>query len=90
MAVQIEPTNSRCHALLGVVYINQKLAGMAKVSFQQALKLNPQEAIALQYLRQIDSAGTQGTTGTSGSSANNPQEKKDAKKGGFFGWLSGN
>ena len=46
-AIQIDCNNSKCHALLGFVYMNQKLVGMAKVSFQQALKLSPDHAIAL-------------------------------------------
>jgi len=72
--IQADPTNSRAHALLGLVYMNQKLLGMARISFQQALKYNPQEAIALQNMAKVsetDSAKDQG------------------KKGGFFGWLGG-
>jgi hypothetical protein len=66
------------------VYLNQKLAGMAKVSFQQALKLNPNEPLALQYIDQV--------SGTMPNVAGNRQAKsKDdkGKKGGFFGWLGG-
>lgn len=80
-AIQIDCKSSKCHALLGFVYLNQKLAGMAKVSFQQALKLNPEESLALQYISQVD-----------GTNSNKDQQtKKDGKdkKGGFFGWLGG-
>lgn len=83
-AIQIDCNNSKCHALLGFVYLNQKLAGMAKVSFQQALKLNPNESLALQYIDQV--------SGTMPNMANDQQTKsKDekGKKGGFFGWLGG-
>lgn len=73
-ALQIDNQSSKCHALLGLVYMNQKLTGMAKVSFQQALKLNPKEAIALQNIAKVN-----------GSEPN----KKETKKGGFFGWLGG-
>jgi hypothetical protein len=69
---------------LGFVYLNQKLAGMAKVSFQQALKLNPNESLALQYIDQV--------SGTMPNIASDKQSKsKDdkSKKGGFFGWLGG-
>ncbi|CAN1213085.1 J domain-containing protein [Tumidithrix helvetica PCC 7403] len=84
-AIQIDCNNSKCHALLGVVYVNQKLAGMAKVSFQQALKLNPQEPIALKYMSQLGNTGasSQATTHT------NTNKKDTNKKGGFFGWLGG-
>jgi curved DNA-binding protein CbpA len=79
-AIHIDCNNSKCHALLGFVYMNQKLAGMAKVSFQQSLKLNPDEPIAKQYIAQV--------TGTSAAAKNDPKSKND-KKGGFFGWLGG-
>ncbi len=72
--IQADPTNSRAHALLGVVYMNQKLLGMAKVSFQQALKYNPNEAIALQNIAKVSDSGS---------------GKDKSKKGGFFGWLGG-
>jgi len=78
-AIQIDCNNSKCHALLGFVYMNQKLSGMAKVSFQQALKLNPDEPIAKQYIDQV--SGTNATK-------IDPKAKND-KKGGFFGWLGG-
>ncbi|NUN63612.1 DnaJ domain-containing protein [Pseudanabaena biceps] len=80
-AIQIDCKSSKCHALLGIVYLNQKLAGMAKVSFQQALKLNPQEALALQYISQVD--------GTSSNKDQPPKKDGKEKKGGFFGWLGG-
>jgi Tfp pilus assembly protein PilF len=51
--IQTDPTNSRAHALLGLVYMNQKLPGMAKISFQQALKYNPQEVIALENISKV-------------------------------------
>ncbi|MEE3717791.1 DnaJ domain-containing protein [Tumidithrix elongata RA019] len=86
-AIQIDCNNSKCHALLGVVYVNQKLAGMAKVSFQQALKLNPQEPIALKYMSQL---GSKDSSSQSTTQANANTNKKDSnKKGGFFGWLGG-
>ena len=81
-AIQIDCNNSKCHALLGFVYMNQKLSGMAKVSFQQALKLNPDELIAKQYIDQV--SGTSPAKGTK----TDPKSKND-KKGGFFGWLGG-
>ncbi|MDX1978215.1 MAG: DnaJ domain-containing protein [Pseudanabaenaceae cyanobacterium bins.68] len=73
-----EPQNPEIHALLGLVYLNQKLDGMAKVSFTQALKYDPHNQIALQNLAQISSKGA------------NPKTIKDNdKKSGFFGWLGG-
>ncbi|PZO40028.1 MAG: J domain-containing protein [Pseudanabaena frigida] len=80
-AIQIDCNNSKCHALLGFVYMNQKLAGMAKVSFQQALKLNPEEPMAIKYINQV--------SGISPNTEKPPSKPKDDKKGGFFGWLGG-
>ena len=75
--LQLSPNSSKCHALLGWVYVNQNLPSMAKVSFQQALKINPQEPLALQYFQQSK------ITKESNVKANKPH------KGGFFGWLGG-
>jgi curved DNA-binding protein CbpA len=82
-AIQIDCNSSKCHALLGFVYMNQKLSGMAKVSFKQALKLNPDEPIAKQYIDQVS-----GANGGANGAKPDPKDKND-KKGGFFGWLGG-
>ena len=81
IGIQIDCNNSKCHALLGFVYMNQKLVGMAKVSFQQSLKLNPEEPLALQYISQVG--------GTSSNGEKLQSEPRNEKKGGFFGWLGG-
>jgi curved DNA-binding protein CbpA len=81
VVIQIDCNNSKCHSLLGFVYMNQKLVGMAKVSFQQALKLNPAEPLALKYIAQVG--------GTSPNTQKSQSKPKDDKKGGFFGWLGG-
>ena len=78
-AIQLDCNSSKCHALLGFVYMHQKLVGMAKVSFQQSLKLNPEEPLALKYINQVGGA----------SPNTDPSKPKDEKKGGFFGWLGG-
>jgi curved DNA-binding protein CbpA len=80
-AIQVDCNSSKCHALLGFVYMHQKLVGMAKVSFQQALKLNPEEPLALKYINQVG--------GASSNTDPSQSKPKDDKKGGFFGWLGG-
>jgi tetratricopeptide (TPR) repeat protein len=70
--------NSYCHSLLGLAYMHQNLDGMAKVCFHQALKLNPQEPIALENIDKI---------GTAKANSNSQSDRKVAKKKGFFGWL---
>jgi curved DNA-binding protein CbpA len=48
-AIKLDTTNSDYYALLGVVHFQQKFLGMAKVYIRQALKINPQQALALKY-----------------------------------------
>lgn len=53
-ALKIDPQNSSYHCLMGQAYLLQKLPGMAKVHFKQALRLNPKNAVALKYARQLN------------------------------------
>jgi curved DNA-binding protein CbpA len=48
-AIKLDLTNSDYYALLGVVHFHQKLIGMSKVYIRQALKINPQQPLALKY-----------------------------------------
>ncbi len=75
-ALQIDNTNSKCHALLGLVYLNQNLVGMAKVSFRQALRINPREALALKHITRCMIPKLNGLY-------------EYIKRSGFFGWLGG-
>lgn len=83
-AIQLDNTNSRCHAMMGFIYLNQKLAGMAKASFQQALKLNPKEALALKYIDRVS-----GTPPQSTNTQSKAKEQPKKEKGGFFGLFGG-
>lgn len=51
--LRTDENNSKCLALLGVVYTNMNQLEMAKASFKRSLYLNPQEAIALKYLLEL-------------------------------------
>ncbi|MGF1933272.1 MAG: DnaJ domain-containing protein [Nostoc sp. ChiQUE02] len=48
-AIKLEPNNSNYYALLGLVHLKQKFIGMARVYIRQALKLNPEDSLALKY-----------------------------------------
>jgi curved DNA-binding protein CbpA len=50
-AIKLDTTNADYYALLGVVHFNQKFIGMAKVYIRQALKINPQQPLALKYAK---------------------------------------
>ncbi|OUL18696.1 hypothetical protein [Nostoc sp. 106C] len=53
-AIKLEPQNSDYHALLGVVHFQQNFPGMATVYIRQALKLNPQQPLALKYASKLN------------------------------------
>ncbi|MBE9179933.1 hypothetical protein IQ268_15280 [Oculatella sp. LEGE 06141] len=52
-AIKINPAHSEYHALLAKVHIAQGLFGMANISLRQALKLNPEEPLALECLKEL-------------------------------------
>ena len=50
-AIKISPQNPEFHSMIGQAYYRQKLSGMAKTHFRQALKLKPDHKVALKYSR---------------------------------------
>ncbi|AFY68629.1 heat shock protein DnaJ domain protein [Thalassoporum mexicanum PCC 7367] len=82
-AQRLDEANSRAHALLGIVYMNQKLASMAKSSFLKALKLNPNETIALENINKI---GKMSSKSKSKSSSSNQSSSKSNQKQANKGW----
>lgn len=88
-AIKLDSQNSQGHVLMGIVYMNQNFAGMAKASFQEALKINPKDPVALENLRKLDAQGSKKQGGdTQGRVRENAQEKakKEPKKGGWLSW----
>jgi curved DNA-binding protein CbpA len=86
-ALQIEPNNSRCHSLMGMVYLRQNQGTMAKIHFNKALSVNPQDPMALegkQWLEQKASGTTQPA-----KPASKPSNSKPNSNGGLFGGLFG-
>ncbi len=53
-AIKLDPKRSEFHSLLAKAYLMQDLPTMAKVHFKQALKLNPQDPLALQYAARLN------------------------------------
>ncbi|GAB4378730.1 MAG: tetratricopeptide repeat protein [Elainellaceae cyanobacterium] len=53
-AIRLEANRSDYHSLLAIAYLMQNLPGMAKVHLRQALKLNPNDPLALQYAAKLD------------------------------------
>jgi curved DNA-binding protein CbpA len=52
-AIRIDANRSDYHALLAKAYLMQNLPGMATVHFRQALKLNPKDPLAVEYVQKL-------------------------------------
>ncbi|MEA5447696.1 J domain-containing protein [Leptolyngbya sp. CCNP1308] len=87
-ALRIDPQNSSYHCLMGQAYLLQKLPGMAKVHFKQALRLNPKNAVALKYARQLnlplDQTPPRPATTPSQNRTNDTNSTKRSLFGGLF------
>lgn len=94
-ALKLEPNNSRCHSLMGVVYLKQNQTTMAKVHINKALQLNPRDPMALKAKQLLDQvaqkAGDKQTAPSKTSQATPTQGKPSDKSGGggMFGGLFG-
>lgn len=91
-ALQIEPNNSRCHSLMGLVYLKQNQPTMARIHFNQALKVDPKDPMALEgkqalERREQQKAGTKGTPSSAATKPAKPQDKSGG--GGLFGMFGG-
>jgi curved DNA-binding protein CbpA len=94
-ALQLEPNNSQCHSLMGMVYLKQNQATMAKIHFNKALQINPQEPLALEGKQKLEQPSGKAGKAT-GAAAASPQktapkgDKPDGKSGGgLFGLFGG-
>ena len=89
----IDNDNSYCFALLGVVYKNINQPQIAKASFKRSLQINPQEAIALKHLLELDSPSSNQSIGIKNNSksdrkSNLPNIKKPIAQSQKSSWLS--
>lgn len=82
-ALKLEPQSSRCHSLMGSIYLKKATLKMAKVHFTQALKSNPQDLEALKGMAKIDKLEKR-----SNSSAKPSTPQRPARKG-LFGLFGG-
>ncbi len=90
-AIKLEPHNSRCHSLIGVVYLKQNQSTMAKVHFDRALQLDPNDETALKGKRVLEQALGQkpGGSKVTSSSRNGGKQSDKSGNGGLFGGLFG-
>ena len=79
-ALKIEPNSSRCHSLMGMLYLRQNQPTMAKIHFTKALSVDPQDPIALEGKQKLEppTAKLPAKSATSAKSS-----------GGLFGGLFG-
>lgn len=89
-ALKLDPNNSRTHTLMGVAYLKQNQATMAKVHINKALQLNPKDELALRGKKHLDGLA-QKSSGAKPSAAPKPEPKKEEKPsgGGLFGKMFG-
>lgn len=86
-ALKLDPKNSRTHTLMGVAYLKQNQATMAKVHINKALQLNPKDELALRGKKHLDSL-----TQTSSKPPAPPKPEPTKEKpsgGGLFGKMFG-
>ncbi|MEA5574105.1 J domain-containing protein [Calothrix sp. UHCC 0171] len=90
-AIKLAPNNSRCHSAIGVVYLKQNQITMAKVHFDRALQLDPNDKEASEGKRKIEQFLGQksGTTKPTASSSTGTKPADKSGGGGLFGGLFG-
>jgi curved DNA-binding protein CbpA len=84
-AIKLEADKSEYHALLGLAYFKQNLAGMAKVYMRQALKLNPKEPLASKYASHLGIEIESPPSQENGHHPKSQPHKQPAKNSGLFG-----
>lgn len=90
-ALKLEPKNSHCHSLVGLIYLKQNQMKMAKIHFDHALKLDPNNEIALTWKLKIEKTLGQQSSGSKVTSPPDDGSKQPDKSGGggLFGGLFG-
>ena len=92
-AITLEPSSSECHTRLGLIYLKTNQNTMAKIHFNRALELNPQDTVALEGKNRLEATnGTQAVQVAAKGKPPDPKAKPTAKggkpdsgSGGLFG-----
>lgn len=88
--LKLEPNNSRCHSLLGMVYLKQNQAKMAKIHIDRALQLDPKEALALEAKQKLDQLSAKaGGKGATPAAKSGKTDQPPKSGGGLFGLFGG-
>jgi len=83
--LKLEPTNSKCHSLLGEIYLQQEQRTMAKVHINKALELNPKDEKALAAKKKLEKlkAKKPAAANSSGKSSGKSGKKSESDGGGI-------
>ena len=87
-ALQTHPKSADCHSRLGNIYLKTKQATMAKIHFNKALELDPQNEVALAGKRQLEGT-SQSTSRQKTATQKKSSNDQDKPKGGLFGLFGG-
>jgi curved DNA-binding protein CbpA len=85
-ALKMNPKNSNCHSRLGLIYVKTKQLKMARIHFDKALEINPNDEIANAGRRRLEQTGAAKPTDR-GQRARADQSNN--KSGGLFGLFGG-
>ena len=96
-ALQADPNNSRCHSLMGMIYLKQNQGTMAKIHFNKALQLDPEDPMAQAGKQQLEggqnpaskATGAAANAKASPSKASSTKKPDDKAGGGLFGLFGG-
>ncbi len=89
-ALRIKPSNANCHSRLGMIYLKTKQPKMARIHFNKALEIEPQNEIALAGQRSLQAAEAKSSGKQSKSKSKSGQSKgASSGRGGLFGLFGG-
>jgi len=86
-ALKIEPNSSRCHSLMGMVYLRQNQPTMAKIHFTKALSVDPQDPIALEGKQKLEPPAAKLPASLSATKSNSTNPNSTKSSSGLFGSL---
>jgi curved DNA-binding protein CbpA len=91
-AIPLAPRNSTIHSRLGMIYLRTRQGTMAKIHFNKALELNPNDEVALTGKKALEQnapgAAAKGQP-AKGKSGKGKSDKPDKSGGGLFGLFGG-
>jgi curved DNA-binding protein CbpA len=89
-ALKMNPKNSNCHSRLGMIYIKTKQPKMARIHFDKALDINPNDEIAKAGRKRLEQTGAVKPSSTGrASKSSQSKDKSNGKSGGLFGLFGG-